>query len=62
MLNGKRIIALCTYRIYEAQEFDFLSELGTYSTVYEESMDINKLIAIADERMYTMKRKTKEGL
>ncbi len=28
MIDGKRVIALCTYRIYEAQEFDFLSELG----------------------------------
>ncbi len=27
MLNGKRIIALCTYGIYEDQEFAFLSEL-----------------------------------
>lgn len=28
MIDGKRIVALCTYRIYEAQEFVFLSELG----------------------------------
>ncbi|WP_026489790.1 GGDEF domain-containing protein [Butyrivibrio sp. XBB1001] len=28
MINGKKIIALCTYRIYESQEFTFLSELG----------------------------------
>lgn len=28
MINDKKIIALCTYRIYEAQEFGFLSELG----------------------------------
>ena len=42
--------------------FAVSASIGSYSTVYEESMDINKLIAIADERMYTMKRKTKEGL
>ena len=42
--------------------FTVSASFGSYSTVYEESMDINKLIAIADERMYTMKRKTKEGL
>lgn len=41
--------------------FTVSASFGSYSTVYEESMDINKLIAIADERMYTMKRKTKEG-
>lgn len=28
MINGKKIIALCTYRIYESQEFSFLSALG----------------------------------
>ena len=28
MINGKKIIALCTYGIYESQEFTFLSELG----------------------------------
>lgn len=28
MINGKKIIALCTYRIYEPQEFAFLSELS----------------------------------
>ena len=28
MINGKKIVALCTYRIYEAQEFAFLSELS----------------------------------
>ena len=28
MINGKKVVALCTYRIYESQEFAFLSELG----------------------------------
>ncbi len=28
MINGKKIVALCTYRIHEAQEFSFVSELG----------------------------------
>ncbi len=28
MINGKKIVALCTYRIYESQEFVFVSELN----------------------------------
>lgn len=29
MINGKRLVALCTYRIYDAQEFAFISELNS---------------------------------
>lgn len=28
MINGKRLVALCTYRIYDSQEFAFISELN----------------------------------
>ncbi len=28
MINGKKIVALCTYRIFESQEFVFVSELN----------------------------------
>jgi diguanylate cyclase (GGDEF)-like protein len=28
MINGKKIVALCTYRIYESQEFVFVSEFN----------------------------------
>ena len=28
MINGKKVVALCTYRIHEAQEFAFISELS----------------------------------
>ena len=34
---------------------------GVYTTLYEEGMDIGKIINIADERMYEMKRKIKAG-
>ncbi len=41
--------------------FAVSASIGTYSTVFDGSMDISKIIGIADERMYEMKRKTKEG-
>ncbi|MCR5557569.1 MAG: GGDEF domain-containing protein [Butyrivibrio sp.] len=41
--------------------FDVSASLGSTSTIYEEGMDINRLVAIADDQMYRMKRKTKEG-
>lgn len=28
MIGGKKVVALCTYRIYETHEFDFIYELG----------------------------------
>ena len=28
MIGGKKIVALCTYRIFETHEFDFIYELG----------------------------------
>ncbi|WP_029233314.1 diguanylate cyclase [Butyrivibrio sp. VCB2006] len=39
--------------------FKVSASTGVYSTVYENGMEINKIISKADERMYEMKRKTK---
>ncbi|MCR5671190.1 MAG: GGDEF domain-containing protein [Butyrivibrio sp.] len=47
MINGKKIIALCTYRIYDSQEFVFISEfnkliskLGCYLFIYTLNSEI----------------------
>ena len=41
--------------------FDVSASVGVYSTIYESGMDINKVINIADERMYEMKRRIKSN-
>ena len=40
--------------------FKVSASTGVYSTVYENGMEINKIIDKADERMYEMKRKIKK--
>ncbi len=35
MICGKKLVALCTYRIYEAQEFTFISELAKVMPLHD---------------------------
>ncbi len=39
--------------------FPVSASIGTYSDVFDEKLDINKIIGLADERMYEMKKKVK---
>jgi diguanylate cyclase (GGDEF)-like protein len=49
--------------VLSSQELGFTvsASTGTYSTVYDGQMDIGKIIGIADERMYEIKRNTKNS-
>ena len=40
--------------------FTVTASIGTYETVFDNSINMNKIIGIADERMYEMKRKMKK--
>lgn len=63
MCDTERIISdIKDILVRRSQEYGFTvaASIGTYSTVFNESIDMNKVISIADERMYEMKRMSKK--
>ena len=45
----------------ERLEYKISASLGVYETIFHEEIDLEEVIGHADEKMYSVKRKVKEG-
>ncbi|MBR5637522.1 MAG: GGDEF domain-containing protein [Pseudobutyrivibrio sp.] len=45
----------------ERLEYTISASLGVYETIFHEELDLEEIIGLADEQMYNVKRKNKEG-